>query len=236
MSKTSAAALLGALSLSLFVWPSGPAAAQRAPVRIDTLQTVGSRLPSGLAGHTRAVETLTREQIAALPVGTVTRALEWVFGTDVMSRSEAQADLSISGSSYEQVLVLVDGVPMSDPQTGHFDLDITVPLNRIERIEILRGPASATYGSDATGGVVNIVTREPATGAGFRLEAGSFGTVAGTVDGGYAISATGIAAGAAAQLATSRRLLCARPGRPFVPQQRPPIESGRGRTGSQVHG
>ena len=70
------------------------------------------------------------------------------------------ADLSIRGSTFEQVLVLVDGVRMSDPQTGHFDLDLAVPLERVERIEILRGPASAVYGADALGGVVNVVTRD----------------------------------------------------------------------------
>jgi len=79
------------------------------------------------------------------------------------------------------VLVLVDGIPMSDAQSGHFDLDLTVPLELVERIEVVRGPASSLYGSDAMGGVVNVVTRrgdgEPA--ATVRLEGGSFGTLAG---------------------------------------------------------
>ena len=94
----------------------------------------------------------------------------------MQSRSPAQSDLGIRGSSFEQVVVLVNGVRMSDPQTGHFDLDLAVPLDRVARVEVLRGPASALYGADAVGGVVNIVTREDDAGWVGRLEGGSWGT------------------------------------------------------------
>ncbi|HSG48974.1 MAG TPA: TonB-dependent receptor plug domain-containing protein, partial [Longimicrobiales bacterium] len=144
----------GGLVLALAVAQPGVG---QTPLLLDTLHVaVDSRLASG-AG---AVQVLDAEELAALPVRSVEEALRWGLGIDLQRRSAAQADLSIRGSTFEQVLVLVDGVRMSDPQTGHFDLDLTVPLDRVERIEILRGPASAVHGADAVGGVVNVVTKD----------------------------------------------------------------------------
>ena len=152
--------LVGVL-LSL-IGPGSPAAlqAQTLPVLLDTLQVqVGSRLSPQLPVLTRSVQLFGREEIDALPVRTISGLLEWATSVEVQSRSPAQSDLGIRGAGFEQVVVLVNGVRMSDPQTGHFDLDLAVPLDQVERVEILRGPASAVYGADAVGGVVNIVTR-----------------------------------------------------------------------------
>jgi hypothetical protein len=112
---------------------------------------LGSRVSAELPLRTRSVQVLDRPTLESLPARSVAEALRWATGWSLGSRSPAQTDLSIRGGSFEQVLVLVDGVRMSDPQTGHFDLDLAVPLDRVERIEILRGPASAQYGSDAWG-------------------------------------------------------------------------------------
>jgi vitamin B12 transporter len=89
-----------------------------------------------------------------------------------------QADLSIRGSGFEQVLVMVDGVPINDGQTGHFHLDHAVPLDAIERVEVLRVPASALYGSAAVGGVVNIVARRGRSELVARTHVVSFGAAA----------------------------------------------------------
>lgn len=161
-----------------------PGAAPGDTVRIPALEvTAASRLPDG--GTTRAAEVLDRAELDRLPVRTVQEALRWAVGADLQPRSPAQGDLSLRGSSFEQVLVLVDGIPMSDAQSGHFDLDLTVPLDLVERIEVVRGPASSLYGADAMGGVVNVVTRagadEPA--ASLRAEGGSFGSWAGALVG-----------------------------------------------------
>lgn len=160
------------------------------PIELDTLSVVGSRTTADLPLRTRAVEVLDRATLDRLPARNLTQALEWGVSLDLASRSPAQADLSIRGAGFEQMLVLVDGVRMSDPQTGHFDLDLAVPLDRVERIEILRGPGAGIYGSDAVGGVVNIVTRESSAWAG-RLEGGSFGSVLGALHGGVDLPARG---------------------------------------------
>ena len=161
------------------------------PVHLDTLEvTVSSRVSPGLSARTRTLDVITREELAGLPARSVGDLLRWANAVDLQQRSGAQADVSLRGAGFEQVLVLVDGVRVSDVQTGHFDLDLTVPLDRIERVEILRGPASSLFGADAVGGVVNVVTRSraravgsstadearPPTGSA-RAEGGSFGTL-----------------------------------------------------------
>ena len=70
-----------------------------------------------------------------------------------------QADVSLRGADYNGTLVLVDGEPVNDPQTNHHTLDLDVPADAIERVEVLYGAASALYGSEAIGGVINVVTR-----------------------------------------------------------------------------
>ena len=70
-----------------------------------------------------------------------------------------QADVGIRGSDFNGTLLLVDGQPMTDPQSGHLSADFDVPLDAVERIEVLAGGGSALWGSNAVGGVVNIVTR-----------------------------------------------------------------------------
>ena len=186
-----ASALVLLLGVSVMLSPPGLSAQERQErsgerlLALDTLKVeVGSRVSSMLPAATRAVEVIDRERIDMIPARNVAELLRWATSVDFMPRSPAQADLSIRGAGFEQVLVLVDGVRVSDRQTGHFDLNVTVPLDRVERVEILRGPASALYGADAVGGVVNIVTRNSGPQWEGRMEGGSFGTGALAVGGG----------------------------------------------------
>lgn len=87
-----------------------------------------------------------------------------------------QTDISIRGGTFGQTLILLNGLRLDDPQSAHHDMDIPVPLESIERIEVMRGSGSTLYGSDAVDGVVNIITKPP-EGLDFRLRAaaGNFG-------------------------------------------------------------
>lgn len=89
-----------------------------------------------------------------------------------------QADLSIRGTTFEQSLVLLNGFHINDPETGHLNLDIPVPLDAVGRIDVLHGSGSTFYGSDAIGGAVNFITERPSnlavTG---RVGGGNFGSV-----------------------------------------------------------
>lgn len=165
-----------ALSLSLICGVEA-LAAQNRPIPLDTLRvSASSRASAEMATATRGVEVITADELRRMPARSVAEALQWALSVDVMPRSPALVDVALRGSSFEQVLVMVDGVRVSDAQTGHFDLDLAVPLDQVERIEILRGPASTLHGADAVGGVINVVTRAGGASRG-RVETGSFGTV-----------------------------------------------------------
>lgn len=90
-----------------------------------------------------------------------------------------QADLSIRGTTFEQSLILLNGLRINDPETAHLNLDIPVPLDAVTRIDILHGSGSTFYGSDAIGGAVNLLTQAPAPGLTVVASAGggSFGSI-----------------------------------------------------------
>lgn len=159
-----AAALLAATSLFI------PATTAAQPPTLPTI-TVASRVGGDQA---RSVQIIDRATLDRLPGTSVQAVLGWALGSDLQGRSTAQADFAMRGGSYEQTLILVDGQRMRDLQTGHFALDLAVPYEAIERIEIVRGPAAAQYGADAVGGAVNIVTRT--SGRALRVRGGGFGT------------------------------------------------------------
>lgn len=158
---------------------AGTAAGQIRPIPLDTVEVqVDSRAAGSLGTATRAVEVIDASTIRSVPGLTVNDVLQWALGVEMMPRSPALADVAIRGSSFEQVLILVDGARVRDAQTGHFNLNLAVPLDQIERIEVLRGPAASLYGSDAMGGVINIVTRATGQSTSVRASHGSFATTA----------------------------------------------------------
>ena len=173
-----------------FFYPSLTFAQSRPPL-LDTVTVVTSR--TGLASATRSVDVITHDEIARSAARSIADVLASRTGVDLYTRSAAQGDLSIRGSTSDQVLVLVDGQRVSDVQSSHYALDLAVPLASVDRIEILRGAASALYGSDAIGGVINIVTRPTAAPAA-ELRGGSFGTVGGVMTEGIASGSTALAA------------------------------------------
>jgi len=154
--------LVSALTLSLTLAPSPARAAQDSFDDAITVTGTGLAVPFGTSG--RSVEIITRQEIEDHGIESIPELLQLFPGLDVRRRGVygVQADLSIRGSSFEQVQVLLDGVPMSNPQTGHHTLDLPVPIDAIERVEVLYGPGSALYGANAAGGVVNIITRSGA--------------------------------------------------------------------------
>ena len=71
-----------------------------------------------------------------------------------------QADLYIRGGSFDQTLLLIDGIKVEDPQTGHHTMNMTLPLEVIEKIEITKGSAARIYGQNAFNGAINIITKK----------------------------------------------------------------------------
>jgi len=101
------------------------------------------------------------DRFADLPVHSVDELLRYLPGIEMQSRGPlgAQSDVVIRGGTFQQALVILDGVRLNDPNTGHFSAYIPIAPSEIERIEILKGASSAIYGSEAVGGVIHIITK-----------------------------------------------------------------------------
>jgi vitamin B12 transporter len=131
---------------------------------MDEVVVTATRMAEPLSKASASVAVVTAEEIAARGATRLDEVLQDVVGLHVVSSGPAGSlsSASIRGSEASQVLVLIDGVRLNSPQNGQFDLNqLPVALNEIERVEVLRGAASALYGSNALGGVINIITRSP---------------------------------------------------------------------------
>lgn len=126
----------------------------------DTIVVTATREAADHRLTGRRITVWTAEQIATLPVSSFDELLRSVGGVEIQSRGGfgIQSDITMRGSTFNGVLVLLDGMRLNDPMTGHFLADLPVPLSEIARIEVLRGPASALYGPDALGGVIHLMT------------------------------------------------------------------------------
>lgn len=153
-------------------------AAQAAWAQASFQQTVvvtAAATPVELGTVSRTLTVITREQIDAIAAESIADVLRLAASVDVRARGirGVQTDFAVRGANFGQMLVLVDGVRLNDAQSGHHNGDIPVPLDAIERIEVLYGPGSSLFGADAFGGTVNVITRRAAPAASLAVEGGS---------------------------------------------------------------
>lgn len=151
------------LSIILPVLPLHAAEQEEAALILDPVVVTASRAPETLSQVAQSVEVIDRADIANSAADSVADLLEYVSGVDVRQRGihGIQSDIYIRGGGSEQTLVLLNGIRLSNPQTGHHDMDIPVSLQDIERIEVIKGPGSKLYGANAMAGIINIITRNP---------------------------------------------------------------------------
>ena len=165
--------------------PQPAARAQPAPtqpklIEVDSSQGTTTIEPLPLAESDRSVDVIAPRD---LPIGTDSAVdlLRADPSLNVQARAAegVQADLSIRGTTFEQSLILVNGLRVNDPETGHLNLDIPVPLDAVTRIDLLHGSGSTFYGSDAIGGAVNLLTGKPPAGLAItaRSGAGNYGSL-----------------------------------------------------------
>lgn len=151
-------------------------------VMLGGVDVTASRAPLTASQTARIVTVLDREAIAAAPVQSVNDLLKYAAGVDVRQRGPigAQTDISIRGGTSEHITILLNGINICDPQTGHNALDLPVDISEIERIEVTEGPAGRVYGTSSLVGAINIITKPASDSSGdVRIEGGSFGYAAG---------------------------------------------------------
>lgn len=145
---------------------------------LEEVEITGSRVPLTVSQAARIVTVLDREAIAAAPVQSINDLLKYAAGVDVRQRGDmgVQTDISIRGGTFDQITILLNGINICDPQTGHNAADFPVELSEIERIEVLEGPAGRVYGTSSLVGAINIVTRTAKdSGAEVFADGGSYG-------------------------------------------------------------
>ena len=127
---------------------------------LDSITVYGSRLASSALTEGKDIQILSKETIATFAASSLDELLHHIAGVNVTTRNGfgAQADIGIRGSTFAQILVLVDGQRINDPLTGHFNSYLSLPLEQIHQIEVIKGPSSASFGADAVGGVIAITT------------------------------------------------------------------------------
>ena len=144
---------------------------------LDSIIIKSSRIDLPFKENSRTLNIITSEIIEESPATNLAELLQQEAGIDIRRQGiyGMQSDLYIRGGGFDQTLLLIDGIKVEDPQTGHHTLNIALPLEIIKRVEIIKGPAARIFGQNAFTGAINIVTKSKESvknNIGFQL--GSF--------------------------------------------------------------
>ena len=128
---------------------------------LDSITITSARIELPFKENSRTITVISSKDINESPATNLAELLQQEAGIHVRRQgvNGMQSDLYIRGGSFDQTLLLVDGIKVEDPQTGHHTLNMALPLEVIERIEIIKGPAARVFGQNAFTGAINIVTK-----------------------------------------------------------------------------
>lgn len=157
---------------------------------LEEVEVTASRLPLGELEAARPVTVLSRQEIQSSAIHSINDLLKYAVGVDVRQRGGfgVQTDISVRGGSFDQITILLNGINITNPSTGHLSADFPVAISDIERIEIIEGPASRVFGTQSFAGAINIVTKtNTKSGADIRLMGGQYGLF----QGGASVNLTG---------------------------------------------
>jgi iron complex outermembrane receptor protein len=153
---------------------------------LDEVTITQDRIQLRSKDQNRSIRIISKEVIRSSPYITLPEMLQNVAGIDIRRRGigGVQSDVVMRGGNFEQVLILINGIRMNDAQTGHHSMYLPIDIQQIERIEVLKGGASRSYGFNAYSGVVNIITKiEDHNLLSGEINYGSFNTLQTSVHG-----------------------------------------------------
>lgn len=129
---------------------------------LEQVEVTDSAIAVPINQTARIVTTITKQEIDAVQPKSIQDLLAFVASVDVQTRGvhSVQSDISIRGGTFDQTAILINGINISSPQTGHYSFDIPINIADIERIEIINGPAAIIYGASAFCGGINIITKK----------------------------------------------------------------------------
>ncbi len=146
--------------------------------KLDSIVINSTRISMPFKKNSRTINLITAKDIKNSAATNVADVLQQVAGVDIRRRGTGggQSDLYIRGGGFDQTLLLIDGIKMDDAQTGHHTMNAALPIEVIERIEIIKGPAARIFGQNAFTGAINIITKKRLNNkVSINVEAGSFG-------------------------------------------------------------
>ncbi|MGY6546432.1 TonB-dependent receptor plug domain-containing protein [Arthrospiribacter ruber] len=134
-------------------------------VALEEVTIMENRIGIPFNKVSRNISVVSRKEIETTPARSIQEVLSFTPGLDVRQRgvSGVQANIGIRGGGFEQTLMLINGIKLTDPQTGNHMMNIPVPLQSIQRIEVLKGPGSRIFGQNAFAGAINLITTLPET-------------------------------------------------------------------------
>ncbi len=156
---------------------SMPLFSQEKTQELDSIVINSTRISLPFKENSRTITIITADQIKQSATTNIADLLQQVAGVDIRRRglSGMQADLYIRGGSFDQTLLLIDGIKVEDAQTGHHTMNMALPIDLIERIEIIKGPAARVFGQNAFTGAINIITKKEASNINsIGVQVGSF--------------------------------------------------------------
>lgn len=148
---------------------------------LSPVTVIASLQPQPVAQTGRNISIIEGTYFASLPVHSLDELIRYIPGIEVQARGPmgSQSDIIIRGGTFQQVLIVLDGLRINDPNTGHFNSYIPIAPSEIDRVEVLKGAASAIYGSEAVGGVIHIISKSFAANKGKNKKEYSLQGIAG---------------------------------------------------------
>ncbi len=151
---------ISVLSVSYFILNVFTMQAQIDTLEIEEIMVKAARTELKYSDVSRIITIIGKDEISSIPGTGISDVLGSALGVDIRSRGAfgVQSDINIRGGSFEQALVLINGMRVNDPQTGHFNLNLPIDMQDVDRVEVLQGPGARVYGNNAFSGAVNIIT------------------------------------------------------------------------------